>query len=133
MCLPFSKIFSRLRSKHRKPTLGEYIHKNFESSTTVDLASTAYSSTNVSFVKPPALPVRQVDLKDSKAAAASLAQAFKDDEVALYFLTTPKDAHRTSEQTWKLHTKILEYTVKAHCRKGLVLSIGENHEGVALW
>ena len=123
MCLPFSKIFSRLQSKHRKPTLGEYIHKNFKPST-VDLASTAYSSTNVYFVKP------SVDLKNSKVAAASLAEAFKDDEVARYFLT---DAHRTSEQTWKLHTKILEYTVKAHCRKGLVLSIGENHEGVALW
>ncbi|RPB29364.1 hypothetical protein L211DRAFT_775940 [Terfezia boudieri ATCC MYA-4762] len=108
---------------------------SFESTTTVDLSSTAYSSTNVSFVKPPPLPVRQIGLKESKAAAASLAKAFEGDEVSFYFLDTPdkKDSRRSSDATWKLHTKIMEYTVAAHCRKGLVLSIGENHEGVALW
>lgn len=108
---------------------------SFGSTTTVDLSSTAYSSTNVSFVKPPPLPVRQIGLKESKAAAASLAKAFEGDEVAFYFLDTPdkKDSRRSTAATWKLHTKIMEYTVAAHCRKGLVLSIGENHEGVALW
>ncbi|KAF8463508.1 hypothetical protein BDZ91DRAFT_620724, partial [Kalaharituber pfeilii] len=79
------------------------------------------------------LQVREIGIKESKKAAASLAQAFKDDEVAFYFLTTPKDAHRSEKEVWNLHTKILEYTVKAHCRKGLVLGIGENYEGVALW
>lgn len=74
-------------------------------------------------------------MKDHKAAASSLARAFQDDEVSFYFLDTPdkRDVRRSDAATWKLHTKIMEYTVAAHCRKGLVLSIGENHEGVALW
>ena len=138
MCLPLSKAFRKLRSIGRKPvTLDDYIHNekpmDFSSTTTVDFSSSAYSSTNVSFVKEPPLPVRKIGMREHKAAAASLAQAFKDDEVAFYFLTTPKDANRSAKKIWKLHTKILEYTVAAHCRKGLVLSIGENHEGVALW
>lgn len=108
---------------------------SFESVTTVGLGSTAYSSTNVSFDKPPPLSVRQIGMKDHKAAASSLARAFQDDEVSFYFLDTPdkRDVRRSEAATWKLHTKIMEYTVAAHCRKGLVLSIGENHEGVALW
>lgn len=139
MCLPISKILRRLRSsKARKATAEDfYQEKSFESSTTVDLGSTAYSSTNSSFVKPSQypLPVRTIKLKEHKAAAATLAQAFENDEVAFYFLDTPdkKDLKRSDEATWKLHTKIMEYTVAAHCRKGLVLSIGENNEGVALW
>ena len=109
--------------------------ESVDSASITDFSSTAYSSTNASFIKPLPLPVKQIGMKEHKAAASSLARAFQDDEVSFYFLDTPdkRDVRRTDAATWKLHTKIMEYTVAAHCRKGLVLSIGENHEGVALW
>ncbi|KAJ6259272.1 hypothetical protein Dda_6171 [Drechslerella dactyloides] len=77
--------------------------------------------------------VRVVGWKECKAVARALAEAFKDDEVSFYWLRTEDAAHRTEAELYKLHVKICEYVVAAHCMHGLVLSIGENHEGVALW
>ena len=78
------------------------------------------------------MEVKIISWKNSKKAAASLAAAFHEDEVSFHFLATP-DNTRSPEQNYKIHTKIMEYTVKAHCLNGVALSIGDNHEGVALW
>lgn len=140
MCLPFSRAIEKLKSITKKQkTAPTTVYNNektidFDSSTTVAVSNSNYSSANCSLEKLPQFPaVRKIGMKEHKAAAASLAKAFKDDEVSFYFLTTPKDSKKSPKKIWKLHTKIMEYTVAAHCRKGLVLSIGENHEGVALW
>ncbi|KAF3901502.1 hypothetical protein ABW20_dc0106134 [Dactylellina cionopaga] len=77
--------------------------------------------------------VRVVGWKECKAVARTLAEAFKDDDVSFYFLRTDDAAHRSEADLWKLHVKTCEYVVAAHCMHGLVLSIGANHEGVALW
>ncbi|KAK6531216.1 hypothetical protein TWF281_008037 [Arthrobotrys megalospora] len=77
--------------------------------------------------------VRVCGWKEYKAVARSLAEAFKDDEVSFYWLRTDDATHRSEADLWKLHVKVCEYVVAAHCMHGLVLSIGENHEGVALW
>lgn len=77
--------------------------------------------------------VRVCGMEDYKACARTLAEAFYDDEVAFYFLDVPDNGGKTREQLWPLHLEVLEYIVCAHIHNGLVLSIGENHEGVALW
>ncbi|EPS36005.1 hypothetical protein H072_10484 [Dactylellina haptotyla CBS 200.50] len=77
--------------------------------------------------------VRVVGWKECKAVALTLAEAFKDDDVSFYFLRTEDAARRSEAELWKLHVKVCEYVVAAHCMHGLVLSIGANHEGVALW
>jgi hypothetical protein len=77
--------------------------------------------------------VRQVGICEYKAAALSLAHAFKDDEVAMYFIETDEAKHWTREEKWELHLSIMEYIVHAHILKGLVTTIGPNYDGVALW
>jgi hypothetical protein len=77
--------------------------------------------------------VRVCGMEDYKPCARSLAEAFYDDDVAFYFLDVPDNGGKTREQLWPLHLEILEYIVCAHIHNGLVLSIGDNHEGVALW
>lgn len=77
--------------------------------------------------------VRVIGVEDYKAAALTLAEAFYDDDVAFYFLDVPDNGGKTREDLWPLHLEILEYIVLAHVYNGLVLSVGEHHEGVALW
>jgi len=77
--------------------------------------------------------VRVLGIEDYKQAAYTLAEAFFDDDVAFYFLETPDNGGKTREELWSLHLEILEYIVCAHIYNGLVLSVGEHHEGVALW
>ena len=77
--------------------------------------------------------VRVCTMNDYKACARTLAEAFYNDDVAFYFLDVPDNGGKTRADLWPLHLEILEYIVCAHMHNGLVLSIGENHEGVALW
>jgi hypothetical protein len=77
--------------------------------------------------------VRLVGISEYKAAALSLAHAFKDDDVAMYFVETGDVAHWTREEKWDLHLSIMEYLVHAHILKGLVTTVGPNYDGVALW
>lgn len=77
--------------------------------------------------------VRLLGLHEYKQAARTLAEAFKDDHVAWYFLETPDRAHWTKEQQWDLHVQIFEYIVYAHLLKGIAVTAGPNHECVALW
>jgi len=77
--------------------------------------------------------VRVVSVEDYKHAALSLAEAFKEDEVARYFVDTPDRAHWTEEQKWDLHCDIMDYITYAHCLKGMVTTIGADYGAVALW
>lgn len=77
--------------------------------------------------------VRVVRIEEYKQAADALAEAFAEDDVAMYFIDTPDRQHWTKEQKWKLHVEILEYVTYAHILKGLVLTAGEDYGCVALW
>jgi hypothetical protein len=77
--------------------------------------------------------VRICGMGDYKTCAKTLAEAFYLDNIAFYFLDVPDNGGKTREQLWSLHLEVFEYVVCAHIHNGLVLSVGENHEGVALW
>lgn len=77
--------------------------------------------------------VRIVKKHEYKEAALALAEAFKDDEVAMYFVETGDSDHGTPQSKWNLHLNILEYLVYGHILKGLVTTIGPNYDCVALW
>lgn len=77
--------------------------------------------------------VRVVGISEYKAAALSLAQAFKDDDVSMYFVETEEVKHWTQKEKWDLHVSIMEYLVYAHILKGLVTTVGPNYGSVALW
>lgn len=93
------------------------------STTTVTLTANTYTHDEV----------RVLGIEDYKSAARTLADAFFKDDVAFYCLETPDNGGMTREELYPLHLEILEYIVAAHCYNGLVLSIGENNEGIALW
>lgn len=85
---------------------------------------------------PDSLPgdhVRVVEKAEYKEAARCLAEAFKDDDVAMYLVEAGDVGHWTSERKWDLHVDIFEYLVHAHILKGLVTTIGPNYDCVALW
>ncbi|KAF2275537.1 uncharacterized protein EI97DRAFT_63665 [Westerdykella ornata] len=76
--------------------------------------------------------VRIVTAAEYKKAAACLAEAFAEDDVARYFIDVPDREHWTEQEKWDLHVEILEYVTYAHILKGLVTTCGE-FESVALW
>jgi hypothetical protein len=94
------------------------------------------TSFNILQQKPAAAPptgdVRVVTAAEYKQAAACLAEAFAEDDVAMYFIDVPDRTHWTKQQKWDLHVEILEYVTYAHILKGLVTTVG-NFEAVALW
>jgi hypothetical protein len=103
-------------------------------------SSSSSSSSSPTFLPP--LPsathphdpdVRVLQLHEWKAAAYSLAQAFKEDHTCVYFTRTPDRAHWTEQQIWDLHLKMMEYITYAHLLKGLVVSAGPNYDCIALW
>ena len=77
--------------------------------------------------------VQILGLDDYKGAARSIAEAFQDDEMAMYFVDTPDRPDWTQEQKLELHGRIMEYVTYAHLLKGLVVSAGPNYDCVALW
>ena len=76
--------------------------------------------------------VRVVTAAEYKQAAACLADAFAEDDVARYFIDVPDRAHWSEQEKWDLHVDILEYVTYAHILKGLVTTVGD-FEAVALW
>jgi len=76
--------------------------------------------------------IRVVTAAEYRQAAACLAEAFGEDDVARYFVEVPDREHWTKEEKWALHVEILEYVTYAHILKGLVTTIGD-FEAVALW
>jgi hypothetical protein len=83
-------------------------------------------------VPPLANGVRVVTAAEYKEAAACLAEAFGEDDVARYFIDVPDREHWTEDEKWALHVEILEYVTYAHILKGLVTTVGD-FEAVALW
>lgn len=77
--------------------------------------------------------VRVLGRDEWKRAAATLAEAFAEDDTMSYFLDTPAHEHWTKEQKWNLHAKTMEYITYAHLLKGQVLSVGPNYECISLW
>jgi hypothetical protein len=77
--------------------------------------------------------VRVVSVAEYKEAALCLAEAFAEDDVARYFIDVPDREHWSEEAKWQLHLEILEYVTYAHCLKGLVTTVGDNYDAVALW
>jgi ribosomal protein S18 acetylase RimI-like enzyme len=76
--------------------------------------------------------VRLVAIDEYKQAAACLAEAFAEDDVARYFIDVPDREHWTDAQKWDLHVEIMEYITYAHILKGLAITVGD-FEAVALW
>ena len=77
--------------------------------------------------------VRIVEPREYKQAAACLAEAFRDDHVVRYSIDTPDRIHLTDDERFKMHVDSMEYVTYAHCLNGLVLTIGEDFDCVALW
>ncbi|KAL8687458.1 MAG: hypothetical protein Q9224_005146, partial [Gallowayella concinna] len=77
--------------------------------------------------------IREISLEESDAAADALALAFADDDVAMYFVRMHETEGWSDEERWNMHVRIMRSIVKAHCLKGLVLTIGPNYDCVALW
>ncbi|KAL6710270.1 hypothetical protein ACN47E_009216 [Coniothyrium glycines] len=83
-------------------------------------------------VLPVADGVRLVAAAEYKQAAACLAEAFGQDDVARYCIDVPDREHWTEEEKWALHVEVLEYITYAHILKGMVTTVGD-FEAVALW
>lgn len=96
------------------------------------LANASTATTTASLVPPLPDGVRVVTAAEYKQAAACLAEAFAEDDVARYFIDVPDRAHWTAEEKWNLHVEMLEYVTYAHILKGLVTVAGD-FEAVALW
>jgi hypothetical protein len=76
--------------------------------------------------------IRVVTAAEYKQAAACLAEAFGEDDVARYFIDVPDREDWTEEEKWALHVEIIEYVTYAHILKGMVTTVGD-FEAVALW
>ena len=103
--------------------------------TVESLPSMSQASSSASAATNPATdhPVRVLQKSEYKQAALSLAEAFKDDDVVMYFVKTGDRKKFTPDDEWKLHLHIMECIVYAHCMSGLATVIGPNYDCVALW
>jgi ribosomal protein S18 acetylase RimI-like enzyme len=77
--------------------------------------------------------VRIVAPQEYKQAAACLAEAFRSDNIVRYAIDTPDRMHLSEEERFEMHKSSLEYVTYAHCLQGLVLTVGDNFDCVALW
>ena len=77
--------------------------------------------------------IRVVEPEEYKEAAACLAEAFREDKVVRYAVDTPDRMHLTEEERYEMHKQAMEYVTYAHCLNGLVLTVGDNFDCVALW
>lgn len=93
---------------------------------------TVFEQRSTAFVPPLTDGVRLVTAAEYKQAAACLAEAFAEDDLARYFIDVPDRDHWTEEEKWALHVEIMEYTTYAHILKGFVTTVGD-FEAVALW
>ncbi|KAF6229269.1 hypothetical protein HO133_007385 [Letharia lupina] len=77
--------------------------------------------------------VRVLHKSEYKEAALCLAEAFKDDDVVMYFVKTGDRKNFTAADEWKLHLHIMECITYAHIISGLATVVGPNYDCVALW
>ncbi|KAL9585854.1 MAG: hypothetical protein Q9203_004082 [Teloschistes exilis] len=100
---------------------------------TPKMSQVSSSSSAQSERSPPMYEPRILRRDEVDAAAASLADAFAKDDVAMYFVETDKTKHWTAERRWQLHLRIMRCIVDAHCLEGYALTIGPNYDAIALW
>ena len=103
--------------------------------TVESLPSMSQASSSASAATNPATnhSVRVLHKSEYKQAALTLAEAFKDDDVVMYFVKTGDRKKFTPDDEWKLHLHIMECMAYAHCMSGLATAIGPNYDCVALW
>jgi len=77
--------------------------------------------------------VRVVAPHEYREAAACLAEAFRFDNIVRYAIDTPDRMQLSEEERFEIHKSAMEYVTYAHCLQGLVLTVGDNFECVALW
>ena len=77
--------------------------------------------------------VRVLHKSEYKQAALTLAEAFRNDDVCMYFVKTGDRKKFTPDDEWKLHLHIMECIVYAHCTSGLATVVGPHYDCVALW
>jgi len=77
--------------------------------------------------------IRIVSPSEYKEAAMCIAEAFRDDHVVRYPIDTPDRMHWSEEERFELHKQAIEYVTYAHCLRGMVTTIGDNYNCVALW
>ncbi|KAI9679420.1 MAG: hypothetical protein M1817_005442 [Caeruleum heppii] len=77
--------------------------------------------------------VRVISMSECRAAAASLSEAFANDEVTRYPVYTADMAHYSESYKFQMHTDIMEYVTAAHILNGLVMTVGPNYASVAMW
>jgi len=77
--------------------------------------------------------VRTVAPHEYKQAAACLAEAFRLDNIVRYAVDTPDRMHLSEDERFEMHKAAMEYVTYAHCLQGLVLTVGDNFDCVALW
>ncbi|KAL8642716.1 MAG: hypothetical protein Q9226_008476 [Calogaya cf. arnoldii] len=97
------------------------------------MSKTSSSSSAPSDRPVPSHHVREILITESDEAAECLAHAFAVDEVAMYFIDTDDTKNWSDQEKWDMHVRIMRSIVKAHCLRGLALTIGPNHDCVALW
>ncbi|KAI8942531.1 hypothetical protein NX059_000593 [Plenodomus lindquistii] len=95
-------------------------------------ASASVTTSTVPVMPPLTDGIRVVTLAEYKQAAQCLAEAFAEDDVAMYFVEVPDREHWSKEEKWALHVEMMEYITYAHILKGLVTTVGD-FEAVALW
>lgn len=98
-------------------------------------SSTSMSQSSASTANLPQVDgqVRVLNLSEYKQAALSLAEAFQDDEVAVYPINTPDRQGWSTKQKWDLHIHVMECLVRAHIMRGLVTCTGPNYDCIAMW
>jgi hypothetical protein len=120
---PVSVAFVQQRS-----TLKPANRSSTDTSASIKIRKQVYDTS----VPPLTNGIRVVTAAEYKEAAACLAEAFAEDDVARYFIDVPDREHWTEAEKWALHVEILEYVTYAHILKGLVTTVGD-FESVALW
>jgi len=89
---------------------------------------------NVSSLIPPSWEdsVRTVRMSEYREVGLSLAHSFATDHLSLYLLGADDMAHLTPEQKWKIHLDLMTSTSVATLLKGVITTVGPEHDSVAL-
>lgn len=77
--------------------------------------------------------VRRVGMSECREIGLSLAHSFAADDLSQYLLGADDMAHLTPEQKWRLHVDMMTYIAAAHFIKGIVTTIGPEHDCVSVW
>lgn len=77
--------------------------------------------------------VRAIKKEESEAAGLSLALSFADDHLSHYLMEGRDMECFSNEARWKLHVALMTTVVVSHARRGIVTTIGADHDALAIW